>query len=190
MREAKASAGTALLDRAYVVLMDPHTGEVLSMAGKKIVKDKETGQSVMQDDALGNITTTYNVGSAVKGATILTGYKTGAITPGTVFYDRPLKIKGTPVKKSWRNFGPLNDINALKFSSNVYMFETVINIGGGKYEYEKPLWIDEQAFSTVRDSFAQFGLGVRTGIDLPNEQTGFKGMSNLPGFMIDLSIGQ
>lgn len=98
LREAKASAGTALLDRAYVVLMDPHSGEVLSMAGKKIVKDKETGQSVMQDDALGNITTTYNVGSAVKGATILTGYKTGAITPGTVFYDRPLKIKGTPVK--------------------------------------------------------------------------------------------
>ncbi|PAF20334.1 hypothetical protein CHH61_23050, partial [Shouchella clausii] len=120
------------------VLMDPHTGEVLSMAGKKIVKDKDTGQSQMQDDALGNITTTYNVGSAVKGATILTGYKTGAINPGTVFYDRPLKIKVTPVKKSWRNFGPLNDINALKFSSNVYMFETVINIGGGKYEFEKP----------------------------------------------------
>ncbi|KAF0818375.1 putative protein YqgF [Bacillus sp. ZZV12-4809] len=190
LRKAKASAGTALLDRAYVVLMDPHTGEVLSMAGKKIVKDKETGQSQMQDDALGNITTTYNVGSAVKGATILTGYKTGAINPGTVLYDRPLKIKGTPVKKSWRNFGSLNDINALKFSSNVYMFETVIRIGGGRYEFEKPLWIDEKAFSTVRESFAQFGLGVRTGIDLPNEQTGFKGMSVLPGFMLDLSIGQ
>ncbi|WHY60710.1 penicillin-binding protein 2 [Cytobacillus firmus] len=190
LRKAKASSGTSLLDRAYVVLMDPHTGEVLSMAGKKIVKDKDTGQSEMQDDALGNITTTYNVGSAVKGATILTGYKTGAINPGTVFYDRPLKIKGTPVKKSWRNFGPLNDINALKFSSNVYMFETVINIGGGKYEFEKPLWIDKKAFSTVRESFAQFGLGVRTGIDLPNEQTGFKGMSALPGFMLDLSIGQ
>ncbi|KON87040.1 penicillin-binding protein [Sporosarcina globispora] len=190
LREAKASSGTALLDRAYVVLMDPHSGEVLSMAGKKIVKDKETGQSVMQDDALGNITTTYNVGSAVKGATILTGYQTGAIQPGTVFYDRPLKIKGTPVKKSWKNFGPIDDINALKYSSNVYMFETVINIGGGKYEYEQPLRINEEAFSTVRDSFAQFGLGVRTGIDLPNEQTGFKGMSTLPGFMLDLSIGQ
>ncbi|PAF11722.1 hypothetical protein CHH61_25775, partial [Shouchella clausii] len=48
----------------------------------------------------------------------------------------------------------------------------------------------KKAFSTVRESFAQFGLGVRTGIDLPNEQTGFKGMSALPGFMLDLSIGQ
>lgn len=31
----------------------------------------------MNDFAGGNITTSYNVGSAVKGATILTGYKTG-----------------------------------------------------------------------------------------------------------------
>lgn len=85
LRKAKASSGTSLLDRAYVVLMDPHTGEVLSMAGKKIVKDKDTGQSEMQDDALGNITTTYNVGSAVKGATILTGYKTGLLIPEPFF---------------------------------------------------------------------------------------------------------
>ena len=32
----------------------------------------------------GNITTSYNVGSAVKGATILTGYETGAIKPGSI----------------------------------------------------------------------------------------------------------
>lgn len=190
LRSAKASPGTALLDRAYVVLMDPYTGEILSMAGKRMVKDEETGKSEMQDDALGNITTTYNVGSAVKGATILTGYKTGAIQPNTVIYDRPLKIKGTPIKKSWRNLGPINDINALKFSSNVYMFETAIRIGGGTYQFEKPLDLNPKGFATIRDSFAQFGLGVRTGIDLPNEQTGFKGMSTLPGFMLDLVIGQ
>ena len=66
------------MDRAYVVLMDPHTGEIITMAGKRIGKDEETGKTEMQDFALGNITTSYNVGSAVKGATILTGYKTGA----------------------------------------------------------------------------------------------------------------
>lgn len=187
---AKRSSGTGLLDRAYTVLMDPNTGEILTMAGKRIVKDSETGASTMQDDALGNITTTYNVGSAIKGATILTGYKEGVLSPGTVINDRPLLIKNTPPKKSWKTFGPINDINALKVSSNVYMFETAIRIGGGNYQPNQPLPLKASGFDVIRDSFAQFGLGVRTGIDLPNEQTGFKGASTLPGFMLDLSIGQ
>ena len=41
---AKTSPGTDLLDRAYVVLMDPNTGEIKSLAGKRIVKDEETGK--------------------------------------------------------------------------------------------------------------------------------------------------
>ena len=82
---AKTFPGTGLLDRAYVVLMDPNTGEIKSLAGKRIVRDEETGKTEMQDDALGTFTTTYNVGSTVKGATILTGYQTGVISPGTSF---------------------------------------------------------------------------------------------------------
>lgn len=192
LRSAKAKGGTSLLDRAYVVLMDPHTGEIFTMAGKRIVKDSETGKTEMQDDALGNITTSYNVGSAIKGATIITGYKTGAIKPGTVFYDSPILISQTPPKKSWKNLGSVNDINALKFSSNVYMFYTAINIGEGRYIPNAPLPLKlDKGFATFRDSFAQFGLGVRTGIDLPNETTGFKGFyGNVPGLLLDLSIGQ
>lgn len=185
----KKQPRTALLDRAYVVLMDPNTGEILTMAGKRIVKD-ESGTAVMQDDALGNITTTYNVGSAVKGATVLTGLKAGAITTSTTFQDSPIKIKGTPEKSSWKNLGRVNIVNALKYSSNVFMFHTAINIGGGTYQYDRPLPLNPKGFNTIRDSFAQFGLGVRTGIDLPNEQVGFKGQSTLPGFMLDLVIGQ
>jgi cell division protein FtsI/penicillin-binding protein 2 len=187
---AKNSSGTNLTDRAYVVLMDPHTGEVLTMAGRKIVKDELTGKAEMIDDALGTFTTTYNVGSSVKGATLLTGYKTGAISPGTQFDDAGLKIQGTPIKKSYAYLGRLNDIDALKRSSNVYMFHTAIRIGKANYEFEKPLNIDSQAFTTIRNSFASFGLGTRTGIDLPNEQSGFKGASKLPGFLLDLVIGQ
>ncbi len=187
---AKTFPGTGLLDRAYVVLMDPNTGEIKSVAGKRIVKDKETGKTEMQDDALGTFTTTYNVGSAVKGATILTGYQTGVISPGTSFFDSPLIISGTPPKKSWKNFGWVNDVNALKYSSNVYMFHTAIKIGEGRYIPNGSLPLNIEGFNTIRQSFAQFGLGVRTGIDLPNEQTGFKGASTLPGFMLDLVIGQ
>ncbi len=187
---AKTFPGTGLLDRAYVVLMDPNTGEIKSVAGKRIVKDKETGKTEMQDDALGTFTTTYNVGSAVKGATILTGYQTGVISPGTSFFDSPLIISGTPPKKSWKNFGWINDVNALKYSSNVYMFHTAIKIGEGRYIPNGSLPLNIEGFNTIRQSFAQYGLGVRTGIDLPNEQTGFKGASTLPGFMLDLVIGQ
>ncbi|MBY0122378.1 penicillin-binding protein 2 [Bacillus sp. S/N-304-OC-R1] len=192
LKASKAKANTNLLDRAYVVLMDPHTGEILTMAGKRIVKDEETGKSVMQDDALGNITTSYNVGSAVKGATILTGFKTGVISPGTTFYDAPILISRTPPKKSWKNLGSMNDINALKYSSNVYMFYTAIRIGEGTYIPNAPLPLKlDKGFTTFRDSFAQFGLGVRTGIDLPNETAGFKGnYGNTTGLLLDLSIGQ
>ncbi len=189
--KAKRWPGTRLTDRAYVVLMDPNTGDILAMSGKKIVKDPKTGRAEMIDDALGTFTTTYSVGSTVKGATILTGYKTGAISPNTYFDDAGIKIKDTPIKKSYAYLGRLNEITALKKSSNVYMFRTAIRIGKGHYEYNKPLnFSNKTAFETVRNSFSSFGLGTRTGIDLPNEQTGFKGQSRLPGYLLDLVIGQ
>ncbi|WP_286182974.1 penicillin-binding protein 2 [Bacillus sp. ISL-55] len=191
LMKAKQTPRTGLLDRAFVVLMDPNTGEVLSLAGKQIVKDEETGKTVMQDFASGNFTTSYNVGSAVKGATILTGFNTGAISPGTQFYDTPIKIKGTNPKKSWKaGLGTLDDRNALKVSSNVYMFRTAINIGKGNYKYDQPLYLEPQAFDTMRNYFSQFGLGTRTGIDLPNEMVGFKGTEKRPGLLLDFAIGQ
>lgn len=189
LKKAKTFAGTKLLDRAYVVLMNPNTGDVLSMAGKRLVKNDKTGKIEVQDDALGNITTTYNVGSVVKGATVLTGYKTGAISPGTVWNDTPVKI-GNTIKKSWTTMGPISDLTALQRSSNVYMFRTVMNMAGANYVYGKPLSVSLADFSLVRNEFAQYGLGIRTGIDLPNEQVGFKGQDTLPGFLLDLSIGQ
>nr|WP_263325715.1 penicillin-binding protein 2 [Neobacillus sp. Marseille-Q6967] len=187
---AKKNPKSTLLDRAFVVLMNPHTGEILTMAGKQIAKNEETGKQEMRDFALGNITTSYEVGSAVKGATILTGYQTGAIHPGTVLYDSPLQIKDTPVKSSWKNFGSINDLRALQVSSNVYMWKTVIEMGRGQYVPNGPLKLDLTAFDTLRQSFSQFGLGVKTGIDLPNESTGYPGPVKHSGLLLDLAIGQ
>jgi penicillin-binding protein A len=187
---AKSSPGTGLLDRAYVVLMDPNTGEVLTMAGKRIVKDKKTNEIYLEDDALGNILNTFNVGSVVKGATVLTGYKTGAIYPGKEFDDRGLQFKDTPLKKSYSYLGTPNDIEALKLSSNVYMFHTAIKIGNGVYRYNDTLNLEPIVWEKIRNSFASFGLGIRTGIDLPNEQTGAKGANQPMGKVLDLVIGQ
>jgi penicillin-binding protein A len=187
---AKQNSKSALLDRAFVVLMNPHTGEILTMAGKQIARNDETNKQEMRDFALGNITTSYNVGSVVKGATILTGYNTGAIQPGSTHYDSPLLIKNTPPKSSWKNFGNINDLRALQISSNVYMWKTVIEMAGGQYAPNKPLPLDVTAFDTMRQSFSQFGLGTKTGIDLPNESTGYAGPLKQPGLLLDLAIGQ
>lgn len=183
-------ASSALMDRAFVVVMNPKTGEVLSLAGRQIVKDKETGKPEMRDYAQGTFTSSYAVGSSVKGATILTGYQTGAISPGTVFLDEPLRIASTKEKSSWKTFGSINDLRALQVSSNVYMFKTAIAMAGGHYVPNKPLPLDYTAFNTMRRYFSQFGLGVRTGIDLPNEMTGFPGSEKTPGLLLDLAIGQ
>ena len=186
----KRLGNTKFLDRAFVVMLDPKTGEVLTMAGKQYARDSKTGKYSIEDFALGNITTSYTMGSVVKGATILTGYQQGAIQPGTVFYDTKLQIKGTKPKGSYSNFGNINDLTALKVSSNVYMFRTAINIAGGHYVPNEPLSLNPSAFPTMRNSYAQFGLGVRTGIDLPNEMVGFKGSEAVAGKLLDLSIGQ
>ncbi|WP_080845827.1 penicillin-binding transpeptidase domain-containing protein [Cytobacillus gottheilii] len=194
MMNAKKSGRTRLLDRAFVVLMDPYTGEVLTMAGKQLVRNKETGKQEMQDYALGTISSAYGVGSAVKGATVLTGFKTGAINPNTVFYDAPVKVRNTPLKSSWFNGsfqGNMNVLRALRKSSNVYMFKTAMAIGEGNYVYDQPLiFKNKRAFEDMRDGFSEFGLGVRTGIDLPNEIPGYIGQDTLPGKLLDLAIGQ
>lgn len=190
LKEKKARGDTQFLDRAFVVVTNPKTGEILTMAGKQYAKDEETGKMKMNDMALGTFTSSYAMGSAVKGATILTGYQTGAIKPGTVQYDAPMKIKGTPDKKSWKNFGSINDLDALRVSSNVYMFKTAIAIGKGNYVPGAPLSVQPEAFSTMRNYYSQFGLGIRTGIDLPGEQVGFKGTTKNAGLLMDFSIGQ
>lgn len=187
---AKQTPRTQLLDRAFVVLLDPFTGDILTMAGKQYNRNSKTNEVEMHDFALGNITTSYTLGSVVKGATIFTGYQTGVNHPGKVYFDTPIKIKDSPPKGSYRNMGNVNDITALEMSSNVYMYRTAIAIGEGNYQYNRPLPINTDAFNIMRESFGQFGLGVRTGIDLPNEMVGFKGQSVLPGFLLDFSIGQ
>ena len=48
-------------------MMNPKNGQVLSMAGKKLV-EKE-GETEVEDFALGTMTSSYELGSTVKGAT-------------------------------------------------------------------------------------------------------------------------
>jgi cell division protein FtsI/penicillin-binding protein 2 len=180
------------LDRAFVVMMDPNTGEVLAMVGKKYAKDSNTGEYRIEDYALGTYTSFYEVGSVVKGATVLTGYMTGVLTPNEVIRDEPIKIKDTPIKKSWYGGSrTLTDQQALEVSSNGYMWKVAMRIAGNPYYVrDAPISGSAKDLDTMRNHFAQFGLGVKTGIDLPGEVDGYKGTFDTPGNMMDFAIGQ
>lgn len=182
-------SNTDYLDRAFVVIMDPYTGEILTIAGKLYQKNEETGKMEMQDFALGNISTSYVMGSSVKGATVLTGYEEGVLEVGGTLYDEVIKIKATEPKSTLgRPLGLINDIRAIYRSSNGFMYKIAIGIGDGNYQYDQPLTLRTDSLDIFRRNFSQFGLGVPTGIDLPNEQVGYKGEFGT-GLVLDFSIG-
>lgn len=168
----------------YVVVMDPNTGDVLSLVG---IKKTDDGY---YSDPVSTYTESVVVGSSVKGATIYMGLDTGVISKGEYITDQPIKIKDTPLKSSYKNLGRINDLQALSLSSNVYMFNIAMRLGKAIYQYDQPLNIDASAFDTMRNYFSQFGLGVVTGIDVPNEGVGYQGNSVLAGHLLDYAIGQ
>ena len=186
---AKKEANTEYYNGSFVIISDPKTGEILAMAGKQLKQNDDGSYSVI-DYTSGITQSTAVMGSVVKGASHIVGYNTGALKIGEVRYDNCVKIAATPEKCSWKYLGRLNDITALAQSSNTYQYYTAIKVGKGTYKYNKPLSIDTAAFDTYRNTFAEFGLGVKTGIDLPNEITGLKGTSTTSGLLLDFSIGQ
>ena len=159
------------------------------MAGKK-AKRNSNGSYYISDYTPGIITTSVTPGSIVKGASMLVGYKYGAISIGEYQTDECIKIRSTPEKCSWKTLGYINDINALAYSSNVYQYKIAIKVGKGNYVYDQGLSLDESAFDKYRDMYKQFGLGIKTEIDLPSESLGYSGTSKLPGHLLDFSIGQ
>ncbi|MBR2833412.1 MAG: penicillin-binding protein 2 [Bacilli bacterium] len=180
----KGETNTEFYNRSFVIITDPNTGEILAMSGKQYKDGK------IVDYLPGLLTSPVVMGSAVKGASQIVGYNTGALKIGEVRNDTCVKIAATPEKCSWKYLGSLNDINAIAQSSNTYQFYTAMKVGKGRYNYNQPLVIDKEAFNTYRNTFAQFGLGVKTEIDLPVESLGFKGEQTNPGLLLDFSIGQ
>ena len=186
---AKSEANTQYYDHTSVVITDPKTGEILAMASKQIT---ETSEGYKISDYTTNILTGSDTpGSIVKGASMLVGYKTGALQIGDVLYDKCIKFKNTPEKCSWRrSLGALNDIKALQLSSNSYQFQLALKVAGVNYYYNMPIKIDDSALNTYRSIFESLGLGSKSGIDLPFETEGFKGKTSNAGLLLNFAIGQ
>lgn len=184
------SEGATDMDSAMMVIQNPNNGDILAMVGKQIDKDGS-----LTDYDIGTFTSQYAVGSSVKGGVLLAGYQNHAIQVGEQMVDEPLTFSGGLSKHSYFNQDGsvlINDKEALMHSSNVYMFKTALKIAGLDFSQGMALPQDvSEAGQKLRKGLNQVGLGVKTGIDLPNEVSGqIEPLTSNPGNYLDLAIGQ
>ena len=184
----KKEGNTTYYNKSYVVIQQPNTGEILAMSGKQVVVNGKEYKTY--DVTPGIVTNPMTPGSVVKGASILVGYHTGAINMGEYMNDSCIKIYMKPRKCSWSKLGRINDIDALAYSSNIYQFKTAMKVDEYKYTYNGKWNAKKSTFDIYRNIFHQFGLGVKTGIDLPIESVGNIGTNYSSDLLLNFAIGQ
>ncbi len=185
---AKGEANTKYLSKTYVIIQQPNTGEVLAISGRQVLK--KNNQYETYDITSYALTDPMTPGSVVKGASMLVGYNTGVIEMGEYMTDECVKLYNIPEKCSSAQYGRINDIVALANSSNVYQFKIAMKVAGIDYSYNKKVTVDHTAFDIYRNTFQQFGLGVKTEIDLPIESLGYSGNTIAPDLLLNFAIGQ
>ncbi|MFE5321064.1 peptidoglycan D,D-transpeptidase FtsI family protein [Paenibacillus sp. NPDC056579] len=180
----------------YAVAMEVKTGKVVAMAS---LPDYDTNlwtggmsteqyNNIMQFVNNGTITTSYPdfpakelgkhpssivyMGSVVKPLTILVGMNEGVISPNSTYYDSGSFSFGAGGNATIRNSdgyanGTLNPTSAIQKSSNTFMSAMVALPLYNKYGGEKSKVLDVWA-----EYMAKFGLGIKTGSNLPNEYAG------------------
>ncbi|HFI0090414.1 TPA: penicillin-binding protein PBP2B [Streptococcus suis] len=173
--ESELSTGSALYSEGvYAVALEPSTGAVLAMSGYS----HEKGTTTITEDALGTITSVFTPGSIVKGATISSGWENGVISGNQVQLDEPIYFAGSAPITSWWAYGSFNidATEALEYSSNAYMVKIALGLLGQTYSANMYLNDGDtltNAMTKLRSTFAEYGLGASTGIDLPLESIGF-----------------
>ena len=155
--------------------LNPKTGAVFSMSGLK--HDLKTGE--LTPDSLGTVTNVFVPGSVVKAATISSGWENGVLSGNQTLTDQPIVFQGSAPINSWYTQAyssfPITAVEALEYSSNAYMVQTALGIMGQTYQPNMFVLTNnlESAMGKLRSTFAEYGLGASTGIDLPDESTGF-----------------
>ena len=187
-----AAAGNAYSSGVYAVVMNPNTGAVLAMAG--ISRNTKTGKQTT--NPIGAINQPITMGSVVKPATVMGGLMSGVITPeNSTLVDKPIRVNSTQ-KSSWFNHNgganmAVDAATALEVSSNSYMMQIAMKEGKMDYTPGMQVTMKPSIFQKERYFFNMFGLGQKTGIDLPGETTGYEGPSDAKHIVsaLDLAYG-
>ena len=170
-----ANGGAKYSEGVYAVALNPKTGAVLAMSGMK--HNLETGE--LTPDSLGTVTNVFVPGSVVKAATISSGWENGVLKGNQILTDQPIVFQGSAAINSWYTpyYGsfPVTAVEALEYSSNTYMVQTALGMMGQTYQPDMTVKTNqlESAMGKLRATFSEYGLGAATGIDLPDESTGF-----------------
>ena len=183
--EGKKLKNTEYYQGSYVIVGDPLNGSIKSIVGLKLIKN-----NVFKNVESDVIHLSFTAGSIVKGASMAMAYQQNLVDVGKKIKDSCVKLYLVPEKCSYKSLGYIDDITALKTSSNYYQFLLAIKLAGYSYAPNLKMKVSEKEFNIYRDTFAHFGLGVKTGIDLPNEQTGIKGTTIAPDLLLNFAIGQ
>ena len=169
------NGGAKYSEGVYAVALNPKTGAVLAMSGIK--HNLETGD--LTPDSLGTVTNVFVPGSVVKAATISSGWENGVLSGNQTLTDQPIVFQGSAPINSWYTpyYGsfPVTAVEALEYSSNTYMVQTALGMMGQTYQPDMTVKTNqlESAMGKLRATFSEYGLGAATGIDLPEESTGF-----------------
>lgn len=180
----RAQMESAGAERAAGVALDPRTGEVLAAVSLPSYDNNLFAGGISQEDysrltsdpgqPLFNKVTSgrYPSGSIIKPLVAAAALQEGVVTPQTTIEDKgyiDVANENDPnaPKQRFRtyeegNLGVLNLTRALALSSNVYFY----TIGGG-FGNIKGLGVERLA-----SYYQRFGLGEKTGIDLPSESAG------------------
>ncbi len=185
IKNGKKLPNTEYYQGSYVLVGDPNTGSIKAMVGLKYL-----GNDVFKNVEGDVIHSSYTAGSIVKGASMAMAYQQGLVDVGKNIKDACIKLYLVPEKCSYKSLGYVNDITALKTSSNYYQFLLAIKLAGYKYVPNMKMNVSEKEFSIYRNAFSKFGLGVSTGIDLPQEQTGIQGKTIAADLLLNFAIGQ
>jgi len=173
MEQGKVLTGQDV-NAGVAAVMDVKTGGILSMVSLPDYNNNlfstnistEDYNSLIQDKANPlfdrAIKGTYPPGSIIKIVMASAGLAEHVISPDTAF-DTPPEIKiGDFIFPDWKDHGVTNVERAIAESNNVFFYA----VGGG-YDKIKGIGIE-----TMKKYWQLFGLGEKTGIDLPGEASG------------------
>jgi len=185
------------------VIMNVNTGEVLATASYPTYEPQwfvggisQENWAYLRDDTRHPqmnkaIQATYEPGSIFKMVTAIAGLESGSITSKEKIRDTGVYKKYNLEKNCWyytsyhRGHGYLNVTQALQHSCNYFFYEAG----------------DRMGIDNLSKYALHFGLGKKTGIELPSEKSGVlaskaanseirPGTSVGPGYVLNAAIGQ
>ena len=143
---------------AAVVLMDPHTGEILGMASRPTFDPNKFSEYPAQALTNRAISIVYEPGSVFKPIVGCAGLSEHLVTPDTPFYDAGAFNVADRTIRNWDSgaLGAITFTDIIKFSVNTGMADLGMKIGAKR----------------MTDYTKKFGFGTATGIELPGEEDG------------------